>query len=74
MRPKAKEGKMIVSEKVNQNRRRIWGSFKLSDKSITRFEMKKGEAWFQWGNTQDNLWDSVERVEELTSEWIEKYA
>lgn len=60
----------IKSEKVNRNSRRIWGSFKLSDGSITNFEMIKGESWFQWGNTEDNLCLTVNRVEQLCEEWL----
>lgn len=55
----------IVSEQVNRNTRRIWGKFKLSDKSVTHFEMCRGESWFQWGNSTDNLGLTVDRVEEL---------
>ena len=60
----------IVSEKVNRNKSRIWGSFKLSDGSVTKFEMKKGESWLQWGNKTENLSQSVARVEILTTEWM----
>lgn len=60
----------IIRETVHKNRNRIWGSFRLSDKTITKFEMKKGESWFQWGNSVDNLGVSVERVDELCNEWI----
>ena len=53
---------MIKKEVVNKNRRRIWGYFILGDGSKTKFEMLKGEAWFQWGNNTDNLCETVERV------------
>ena len=66
----------VVRETVHQNSRRIWGEFKLSDGSVTHFEMTKenlknlGEgAWFQWGNTTDNLGVTVGRVEQLTNQW-----
>ena len=61
----------IKRETVNKNNRRIWGNFKLSDGSVTKFEMVKNESWFQWGNTTDNLGITVGRVEELTNEWLE---
>ncbi len=60
----------IIRETVNRNKNRIWGNFKLSDGSTTKFEMRKGESWFQWGNTTDNLCLTVDRVEELTNEWL----
>ena len=62
--------KIIKSETTKQNSRRIWGSFKLSDKTTTKFEMKKGESWFQWGNSTDNLCLTVDRVEELCNDWV----
>lgn len=61
----------IIKEKVNRNSKRIWGTFRLSDGSTTRFEMRKGESWFQWKNSTENLGETVERVEELCSEWLE---
>ena len=66
----------VVSESVNKNSRRIWGYFKLSDGSKTQFEQtkenaKNGISWFQWGNIKDNLGLTVDRVEELTTEWLE---
>ncbi len=62
----------IVSEKINRNSRRIWGTFKLSDGSITKFEMRKDNAWFQWGNTTENLCLTVDRVKKLTDEWLQE--
>jgi len=61
----------IVEEKINRNTRRIWGTFKLSDGSTTKFECKRKEAWFQWGNSPDNLCVSVDRVDELVQAWCE---
>jgi hypothetical protein len=61
----------VISEKVNRNSRRIWGQFKLSDKTTTKFEMVKGQSWNQWGNSTDNLYLTVERVESLCNEWLE---
>ena len=63
----------IKKETINQNNKRIWGSFKLSDNTTTKFECKKNESWFQWGNTTDNLCLTVEKVEKLVNKWLEKY-
>jgi len=61
----------LISETVHQNNRRIWGSFKLSDKTTTKFEMKYEESWFQWNNMTDNLCITAPRVEELCNRWVE---
>ena len=60
----------VKSETVHSNNKRIWGSFRLSDKTTTKFEMVKGDSWFQWGNFQDNLCLTVGRVEELCNDWL----
>ncbi len=60
----------IKKEIVKSNSQRIWGSFKLSDKTTTKFEMKKGESWFQWGNSTNNLCLTVDRVEQLCNAWL----
>ena len=65
--------KSIKREVINSNSRRIWGHFILSDKSKTQFEMIKGEGWNQWGNTTDNLCVTVDRLNELASEWFERF-
>ena len=59
----------IEKECFKKNAEHIKGRFILSDGSTTIFEMCKGQSWFQWGNTTENLWISVERVEEITMEW-----
>jgi len=68
----------VVKEVVHRNTQRIWGYFKLSDKSKSCFEMTKRNlkhlgdgAWFQWGNSQENLGITVDRVVQLCQEWIE---
>lgn len=61
----------IISKKVNSNKNRIWGSFKLSDGSNTKFEMSKGNSWFQWGNSTENLGVTVDLVESICNEWLE---
>lgn len=63
-------GTNIKSEKVNRNSRRIWGSFKLTDGSTTKFEMLKGDSWNQWNNTTSNLCLTVDRVKLLCEEWL----
>lgn len=63
----------IKKETVNQNSKRIWGYFKLSDNTTTHFEMKRDKGWFQWGNTTNNLCITVDRVEELCNKWLENY-
>jgi hypothetical protein len=63
---------MIIRERITSNKHRIWGKFFHSDNSVTNFEMIKGESWNQWGNTTDKLCETVNRVEELCNEWIEK--
>lgn len=49
---------------------KIKGVFNLSNKSTTKFEINKDGEWYQWGNTEDNLWISVPLVEELQREMI----
>lgn len=60
----------IRSENIHRNKQRIWGSFRLNDGSVNKFEMRKGESWFQWGNTTDNLYITVERIEQLCNDWL----
>jgi len=59
----------IIAETIHSNRRRVWGIFKLSDGSKTKFEMKRDESWFQWGNTCNNLSATVGRVEYICNRW-----
>jgi hypothetical protein len=49
---------------------RIKGKVKLSDKSVTKFEIGKDGEWHQWGNTTDNLFVTVPLVEQLAREII----
>lgn len=62
----------VKEEIVHKNKSRIWGEFKLSDGTTTKFELRKGNAWFQWGNSTENLGLTVDRVNELTEEWLEE--
>ena len=59
----------VKNKTIHSNSQRIWGSFRLSDKTTTKFEMKKGESWFQWGNSTENLCITVDLVERLCDEW-----
>lgn len=61
----------IVKETVFHTNKRVWGRFKLSDGSVTKFEMSRAdESWHQWGNNTDNLKITVNRVEQLCKEWM----
>lgn len=62
----------VKSRTINTSKRRIWGNLKLSDGSQTKFEMVKGETWYQWGNSTDSLGITVGEVERITSEWLER--
>ena len=63
----------ILKETVNRTEKRIWGKFKLSDRSSTKFEMIKDEAWFQWGNTTENMYITLERVKKLCDEYNDHF-
>ena len=58
----------IKIEIVKRTKNIIKGYFRLSDRSKTQFEIRRGENWYQWGNTTDNLCLTVKRVEELEKE------
>lgn len=62
----------IVKETVHQNSKRIWGYFKLSDNSRTRFEKTATTGWIQWGNTTDKLGITLDRVKQLTADWDDR--
>ena len=47
---------------------RIKGKIKLSDKSVTKFEIGKDGEWQQWGNTTNNLYITVSLIEKLSRE------
>lgn len=70
----------VIKETINQNARRIWGTFKLSDGSTTKFEQTSSDlkrlgdgSWFQTGNRTNNLSITVLRVEQLVTEWRLKH-
>ena len=58
----------VKTEHINRNSKRIWGSFELSDGSTTEFDIDRENSWNQWGNTTDNLYLTVPRLEELQAE------
>ena len=43
----------------------IKGSFTLTDRSTTQFEIEKNGNWYQWGNSTDNLCITVAYIERL---------
>lgn len=56
----------IVRKKITETKNKIKGTFYLSDKSKTTFEIcTKGKIWEQWGNTTENLCLSVPLVEDM---------
>lgn len=59
---------VIRSEKITRTKNKIKGTFRLSDKSITKFECTRNGEWYQWGNIEENLFITVRRVEELHKE------
>lgn len=61
----------VIREKVARTKNTIKGKFYLSDKSITSFDINKTEGWNQWGNTTDNLFLTVGRVEQLQNELLD---
>ena len=61
----------IKSRKINSNNKRIWGSFELSDRTTSKFEMRKGDAWYQWGNSTENLCITTEEVDKICNKWAE---
>ena len=60
----------IIEETITKSSKGIKGTFKLSDNSTTKFEKEKGKDWMQWGNNNDNLCLTTQKVEQLCNEWI----
>jgi hypothetical protein len=58
----------IKSKKITYYKSKVKGSIKLSDGSVTKFEVIKGGEWNQWGNSTNNLCISVPLMEELQEE------
>ena len=57
----------IVATKLTETKYYIKGQFKLSDKTITKFEIdKQSGEWNQWGNSTSNLCITVEKIQALT--------
>ncbi len=61
----------VVSEAVRRTKNTIKGTFRLSDKSTTSFEIDRENGWEQWGNTTGNLGVTVARVEQLQKELLD---
>ena len=56
----------IKSKKITETKNFIKGYFLLTDKSKTKFEInKKTQEWNQWGNSNENLFLSVSRIENI---------
>ena len=62
----------IKKKTIHSNIKRVWGKFYLSDGSVTHFEMRKGESYFQWGNIDKNLCLTANEVEKITNDWLDK--
>lgn len=60
----------IKSKKITYYKDKIKGSIRLSDGSVTKFEIFKGGDWFQWGNSTVNLSLTVPLMEKLQKESI----
>jgi len=59
----------VKSRKITHYRNgKIKGTFTLSNKTKTHFEISKDGEWQQWGNTVNNLYMTVRAVEELVKE------
>ena len=61
----------VISEKVTRTKNIIKGTFRLSNRTTTHFDIRRGESWNQWGNSTDNLGVTVDRVSELEQELLE---
>lgn len=55
----------IKTTKITETKNKFKGSIKLSDGSVTKFEVIKGGDWNQWGNKAENLCVTVPLMEEL---------
>jgi hypothetical protein len=61
----------VTSETVRRTRNTIKGSFRLSDKTTTKFEIDREYGWRQWGNSESNLYVTVPRCEQLQIELLD---
>lgn len=61
----------VTREKITRTKNTVKGKFYLSDKSITSFDINKTDGWNQWGNSTDNLYITVDRVEQLQNELLD---
>lgn len=58
----------VKKEIITRLKNKIKGKFILSDKSVTKFEICKKSGWQQWGNINENLSLTVDRIEQLEKE------
>ena len=61
----------VKIENTTKTKNIIKGYFLLSDNSKTQFRIDKKYGWQQWGITRENLWITVNRVEQLQNELYE---
>ncbi len=60
----------IKSENIKRTKNTVKGTFKLSDKTTTHFDIDRQNGWNQWGNSTENLGLTVDRVETLYAELL----
>jgi hypothetical protein len=62
----------IVTENVRRTRNTIKGSFRLCDGTTTKFEISREYGFNQWGNSTENLYKTVPRLEQLQQELFDQ--
>lgn len=63
----------IKTTKITAIKKGISGYFTLTDGTKTKFSIDKQGEWYQWGNSTENLYLSVPKVERLVSDLIFNY-
>lgn len=58
----------VITESIKRTTNTIEGHFILNDRSKTQFCIDRTYGWKQWGNSKDNLYITVPRLEELQEE------
>lgn len=62
----------IAKEEITkQSRQEIEGKFYLSNGDIAEFVIDLESGWEQWGSAKENLWVTVDRLDELQKKLIE---
>ena len=62
----------ILSEEIHRMNNGYEGKFYLSNHDIIQFEISLEYGIRQWGSSKEVLWQTVERLEELQAELVEK--